>query len=177
MPDEARRRLLQQMNPARPEVEAAVERMKSLSLEARRAAETHIRAESPDFRPNETLRQEYEPMRWEELQALSAEVITIGSHTCSHPILPHLNDEDMKREVVQSREELERRLERKVEHFSYPNGDKAPRVVECVRATYRSAVTVQPGFVRRGEDPHLIPRIPTPRSLAALAWRLCRPGG
>jgi peptidoglycan/xylan/chitin deacetylase (PgdA/CDA1 family) len=158
-------------------VEGVVEWMKSLGLSERLAVEEQIRGASSAFHPNQAQHEAFDLMRWDDVRALQPELITIGSHTRSHPILSRLSEGELAREVVGSREELERRLGRPVEHFCYPNGDRDPRVVQLVRHTYSSAVTVLSGFVRRGADPFLLPRIPMPRNLAALAWRLHKPDG
>ena len=46
---------------------------------------------------------ELRPMSWEQLGVLAETGWEIGSHSCSHPRLPSLTDEDLARELIESR--------------------------------------------------------------------------
>lgn len=74
------------------------------------------------------------PMGWDELRALDAAGWEIGSHTCSHPRLTTLGDEDLARELRASREVCERELSRPVETIAYPYGDVDERVERAAGA-------------------------------------------
>jgi peptidoglycan/xylan/chitin deacetylase (PgdA/CDA1 family) len=112
-------------------------------------------------------------MTWEELVALNPGLITIGSHTMSHPILTALSPEEIAFEIQESRRVLETRLNRQVAYFCYPNGEHDARAVELVRASYRGAVVISEGALRRYDDPYRLPRIPVdPRDVPRLAWCL-----
>lgn len=69
----------------------------------------------------------------EQLRALRGTGTEIGSHTLTHVRLPLLDDEQLEREVVESRERLEGILGEEVRGFCYPYGDQDERVVEVVR--------------------------------------------
>jgi peptidoglycan/xylan/chitin deacetylase (PgdA/CDA1 family) len=88
--------------------------------------------------------------------------IEFGSHTCSHPILTRLEEEDAKREIRDSKELIESHIGRAVRHFSYPNGKRAdfsPELERQVRAAgYCSAVTTLEGPLRRGESQFALSR-------------------
>lgn len=60
---------------------------------------------------------------WEELKILAShDLITIGAHTTSHPNLAQLNKTQLTQEIIASRDELSKRLNRDVNHFAYPFG-------------------------------------------------------
>lgn len=47
-----------------------------------------------------------------------------GNHTKSHPILSRLNSHELYSEIVDTKEELEKKLKIPIVHFSYPFGNK-----------------------------------------------------
>jgi peptidoglycan/xylan/chitin deacetylase (PgdA/CDA1 family) len=99
-------------------------------------------------------------------------VVTIGSHTLTHPILPVAPPAEVETEVRDSRRQLERGLERPIELFAYPNGNYSAAVEACVRKHYRAAVTASRGWVCHGADAHRLPRLAAPRSVLRLARRI-----
>ena len=170
---EARQRL-RRLRLAPEDVVAKVEAMKRLPFAARLEEEKRIRDATPDFAPTEEERHEFDLAGWDELKALDPSLITIGSHTLTHPILPSLDALHLEREVSQSRKVLEERLQRPVELFAYPNGDVDARSLDCVRRHYRGAVTVEEGNVLPGSDHHLLPRLNVPGSRLRFALTLHR---
>lgn len=63
---------------------------------------------------------------WEQIIEMSNDHnVTIGSHTVNHLGLNHLNQNEFENEVVKSKEILESKIKRKVEHFSSPFGSKS----------------------------------------------------
>ena len=89
----------------------------------------------------------HEPrLNWDELQQLKNFGFTIGSHTVSHALLPGLPDEQVERELEQSKATLETRLGSSVDAFAYPNGNWSVETRNAVeRAGYRCAFTVEAG--------------------------------
>jgi peptidoglycan/xylan/chitin deacetylase (PgdA/CDA1 family) len=61
-------------------------------------------------------------MNWEEAAAMLRGGMAIGSHAKSHEILARLPAEEQARELVESKRELERRLEVPIHALSYPVG-------------------------------------------------------
>ena len=157
--------------------DAIVEWMKTLRLEQRRMVEATIRQVTAGFQPTDAQREAFNIMNWDELRSLDQNLITVGSHTLSHPILTTLNAEEMELEVVESRRCLEQQLQRKVNFFCYPNGAYDKRAYQLVQKTYCAAVTTESGVIdgNQGLDLHRLPRIPSAESAALTAWRLHRP--
>ena len=158
-------------------VEGIVEWMKTLRSSQRRQAEATIRQASSNFQPTASQRTAFDPMDWDDLLSLDRNLITVGSHTLSHPILTSLSSEEIEVELVESRRCLEQRLQCAVDFFCYPNGSYDKRVYQAVQKTYRAAVTTETGMVDSGEglDLHRLPRIPSAERAALTAWRLHRP--
>ena len=84
----------------------------------------------------------------------------IGSHTCSHPDLKRIPRVDAKREIEDSKRELEQQLGIPVTSFCYPSGRFSAEALGLVRESgYRSACTTEIG-TWNGDDLFSIPRIP-----------------
>jgi len=161
---------------SRPDVDHIVEWMKSLPISRRREVETSLRKfvgleEGEDHTPPARRRL----MSWEQLRRLDPDLVTIGSHSLTHPTLPLLEPSELERELRGSQELLERRLGRPARVFCYPDGAHDARIVEVTRRYYDAALTTLEGFARPGHDFHTLPRIPVAQSLPLLAWRLHRP--
>ncbi|MGZ4878007.1 MAG: polysaccharide deacetylase family protein [Candidatus Angelobacter sp.] len=158
-------------------VDGIVEWMKTLQLLQRRKAEATIRQATPGFRPTASQQAAFDMMDWDDLLSLDRDLITVGSHTMSHPILTTLSAQEIELELLESRRSLEQRLQRTVDFFCYPNGSYDKRAYQAVQKTYRAAVTTESGIVdgREGLDLHRLPRIPSAESTALTAWRLHRP--
>ena len=89
-------------------------------------------------------------MSAEEVERLAAiDGMTIGAHGIHHLALSKQPFLTRQKEIVESRNALERLLDGKVDCFAYPYGDFDPQVVELVEAAdYRFAVTCEDGRVR-----------------------------
>ncbi len=100
-------------------------------------------------------------MSEDEVRVLAASpLIEIGAHTCSHPCLPQLPEQEQQKEVTASRDILERLTGRRVRTFSYPYGahdDTTVRVVK--RAGFELACIVGGGQLRSSTDPLRMPRL------------------
>jgi peptidoglycan/xylan/chitin deacetylase (PgdA/CDA1 family) len=98
-------------------------------------------------------------MREEEVRDAAKSGFTIGAHTVNHPILTHEFEEIARREVTESKRDLEALTGLSVRHFAYPNGDHNEQVVRCVRESgFATAVTTQAGWNTVGSDVYRLHR-------------------
>lgn len=78
-------------------------------------------------------------------------LVTIGSHSVTHPSLAKTSDQTSVEEITNSKIELEKMIQQKVEHFSYPFGttnDVSERDIENVKNSgYLTALTTSYGDV------------------------------
>lgn len=85
-------------------------------------------------------------LRWEDLRAMSPELVTIGSHTVSHRYLPDLGEDEIRHELVESRRILTQELARPVPFMSYPVGGFGPRIQQWAKeAGYEAAFATNRG--------------------------------
>jgi peptidoglycan/xylan/chitin deacetylase (PgdA/CDA1 family) len=110
---------------------------------------------------------------WAELEALDRSgTLRIEAHTLTHPDLRALADDDARREIHGSKQELEERLRRPVEAFCYPSGLFGRRERDLVAATgFRAAVSCEPGLNRAETDPLALHRIQVERTDTLLDFR------
>ncbi|MBW2716523.1 MAG: polysaccharide deacetylase family protein [Deltaproteobacteria bacterium] len=123
--------------------------------------------------PAEMQVDEFSILTVDELRELAAsELITIGSHTHSHELLPRLSLEEARQDIEQAIEKLENWLGIEILHFAYPGGDHTTELVELVRAMrVDTAVTIVERRVDRGADPLAIPRFGMGGYDATLEWQ------
>ena len=70
----------------------------------------------------------------EELMTMvNSDLVTIGAHTVNHPDLTILSAERKRREIVDSKKQLEDLLGREIKYFSYPFGRFDRESIEIVR--------------------------------------------
>jgi peptidoglycan/xylan/chitin deacetylase (PgdA/CDA1 family) len=103
--------------------------------------------------------QEMMSLAWHELRDLQDAGWEIGSHTCSHPHLPELDDAALEHELRASKDRIESELGTPCTSLAYPYGDVDRRVVDAARrAGYGAACTI-PRVLARPE-PLMWPRAP-----------------
>ncbi len=89
----------------------------------------------------------------EQLKLLPSDLITIGSHTLSHPWLPAIPVEQARIELSESRDKLGNLLNRKIKLFSFPYGALSDQLIDlCRDAGYERVFTILPTLAFT--DPH-----------------------
>ncbi|WP_088158574.1 polysaccharide deacetylase family protein [Achromobacter xylosoxidans] len=89
----------------------------------------------------------------------------VGSHTLDHVHLPQMSPDEARRQIVQSKDELEQALGAPVTAFCYPYGDHGPEHRAMAReAGYDNATLTQRGLAAASDDPYGLPRVTVSRS-------------
>jgi peptidoglycan/xylan/chitin deacetylase (PgdA/CDA1 family) len=87
---------------------------------------------------------EYALLTWPMLREISAAGITVGGHTCNHVLLTREPIESVEKEIRGSKEDLERMLGTRADHFAYPDGRYDQRIADLVRKVgFKSASTIE----------------------------------
>lgn len=119
--------------------------------------------------------EEYKQMTWDEIIEVSKNRIEIGAHTVSHPILTHMDREQLKKEVEISKSVIEKKTGLAVKTFCYPNGrpsDYNQNVVNAVKeAGYLAAVVANDGGYDLNER-YTIPRFGVSDNKIDFLWKL-----
>jgi len=101
-------------------------------------------------------------------------LITIGSHTVSHPFLTQCSESELRNELKNSKMFLEKNIGGEVNLFAYPTGDYDGIVVEEVKKSGYEAAFITEKNRNLGEFQYEIPRIGIYYSSPSyLAAKLC----
>lgn len=73
----------------------------------------------------EDMRRRFQLLSLQEVKALIEEGMTVGSHTCTHPVLSRLGNESVRKEIEESRRLFEKTLGISVWALAYPFGDES----------------------------------------------------
>jgi peptidoglycan/xylan/chitin deacetylase (PgdA/CDA1 family) len=99
-----------------------------------------------------------------ELQRLcQSRLSTVGAHAITHTPLSSLSIAEQRKEIEESKKQLESWLGREVPVFSYPFGQRCDYTQEtaelCKKAGFIKAAANFPGQTHRWTDPYQIPRL------------------
>lgn len=101
-------------------------------------------------------------LNWNEVKKLSEMGVDIGGHTLTHPILANNPEAFIVNEIHGSKKVIESKLNRNINHFSYPNGkygDYNEFTAREVSKHYKSAATTIQGINFAGDDVYTLKRI------------------
>jgi len=68
-----------------------------------------------------------------QLRELDAQGLEIGCHSMTHAYLSDLGEEDLRREIIDAKDRIEKIVGHKIEHFSCPGGRYIERALEMAR--------------------------------------------
>ena len=84
--------------------------------------------------------------------------VTVASHTYYHGILSQEDDQAQRQDLLESRQQLERELQVKVDLLAYPNGQagdwNGATITTARAAGYTHAITTMPGWNRPSTPPY-----------------------
>lgn len=93
-------------------------------------------------------------LNWEDIKLMAARGIEFGSHSVTHSIMSMLSDEELKKELSESKKSIERHTDKEVIAFSYPYGtakDFHSKMEDFLKAAgYSFAVSYIEGVNRIG---------------------------
>jgi peptidoglycan/xylan/chitin deacetylase (PgdA/CDA1 family) len=113
----------------------------------------------------------------EDLRILADGGIEIGSHTVNHAFLPDLDEEGMRREIVDSKAELEGMVGRPVRLFAYPGGGWNATAARLVREAGYEGAAASKRAPHRPVDPYALRRIRISRTADSLVVFWLKTGG
>jgi peptidoglycan/xylan/chitin deacetylase (PgdA/CDA1 family) len=107
----------------------------------------------------------YLPMlSWKEIDEMIKGDIGIGAHTASHPDLSRIDVQSAKKEILESKVEIEKKIRRKVNYFAYPFGIYDNNVVNLIRNLGFHCAFGGGGVIRKDTNIFVIPRVEVEQS-------------
>lgn len=100
---------------------------------------------SPEFVLNDYRYRNEIIMTSEQLKYLPSSLVTIGSHTVTHPHLTHLSKENIRKELIESKNRLEKILNMQIELLAFPHGEYNQSILNIAKqAGYRRVFVTVP---------------------------------
>ena len=120
-------------------------------------------------------------LTWDNIRDMVRMGHEIGSHTCTHPDMARIPMEQARRELVESKDTLERQLGRPPRWFAYPFGGKENFRSELLpllkEAGYEGCLSAHGGALYPGDPAPIVPREPVPAFPTILNLELHLRGG
>jgi len=99
-------------------------------------------------------------LSWSEVSEMSRNGIDFGAHSVTHPILTMTSLKEARREIAQSRDDIEARIGKQVQFFCYPNGDFNAEIEAIVKELgFLAAFTCDPAWIIRRPNFYELGRI------------------
>ncbi len=97
--------------------------------------------------PNKIM-QFYRGVSSKQLEQSDKYKITIGSHTVNHPYLCEISKDDQKKEILNSKIVLEKKVKKEIKYFAYPSGDYNNDIIRILKSLkYRAAFATNSRFL------------------------------
>jgi peptidoglycan/xylan/chitin deacetylase (PgdA/CDA1 family) len=108
-----------------------------------------------------------------QLNSLDKKLVLIGSHGRTHQNLLQINADEARKEIIQSKKELEDILNTPIETISFPHGDFNQTHIDiAVEAGYRQAYSILPDLIYAGSNSFLRGRVKVDPSDWRMEYRL-----
>lgn len=108
---------------------------------------------------------------WNEIKEMSQNEICIGAHTIRHPNLQKMDLEEAKKEILGSKEEIERKIGRVANYFAYPFDEHNDKIVDLIKSLGFQAAFNGNGLIRQGDDPYVLNRVSIDSSVNFLMFK------
>jgi peptidoglycan/xylan/chitin deacetylase (PgdA/CDA1 family) len=104
-------------------------------------------------------------LTWDNIREMNENGIDFGAHTVTHPILTNLSLDQAKFEIVESKKIIEKKLNKNITAFCYPNGfttDYNSEIIQILKDNgFLCSVTTVPKIVTIKSDLFELGRLPT----------------
>lgn len=94
-------------------------------------------------------------LTWPQLKEMKQEGMEVGSHTLTHPFFKKSSEDDLKKEILESRLILEKELNVPIKHFASPFGYSNAHIEDVIKESgYETGRTIYRGSLQR--DPYAL---------------------
>ncbi|MEZ5358259.1 MAG: polysaccharide deacetylase family protein [Candidatus Zixiibacteriota bacterium] len=118
----------------------------------------------------------YKGMSWDDVIELDKEgLISFGAHTISHPILSRISEDDIRREIVESKNIISQKLGKEIKTFAYPNGnpeDYNEYARKIAQQNFICTLTTEEALNAIGDDVYSLRRVGPGNKTTLLQFKL-----
>jgi len=108
-----------------------------------------------------------------QLNSLDKKLVSIGSHGRTHHNLLQSNTDEAKKEIIQSKKELENIMNTPIEAISFPHGDfNQTHIDMAIRAGYKHSYSILPELIYAGSADFVRGRVKVDPSDWRIEYRL-----
>jgi len=130
------------------------------------STQPQVSSKTSGLYPDETI------LTWQQIDELSQNGFEVGSHLQTHTDLVSLSEDQMRKELLASREEIEERVGMPCRSVAYPWGSYNTLVRQCAAASgYSVGLSGIHGFILPNVDMFSIPRIDIRREFCLADFR------
>ena len=105
-------------------------------------------------------------LSWDDIKNVDTELVDWGSHSVDHIRLNLINNDIAKKQVIESKRQIEKNTGKVCKHFCYPYGGYNDKIVSITkRSGYHAAVTVEEGTNKKYSNLFKLKRIPYPEKI------------
>lgn len=116
-------------------------------------------------------------LSWDAVRTLAAAGHTIGGHTVTHRSLGQLDTEEVRREVIEDKRNIEEGIDQEITHFAFPFGraeDVSDESIAIATEMYDFCYSANSGFVSKQQ---LLPRTLVDQNLSPKQIMIWSAGG
>ena len=100
------------------------------------------------IKPSNKYSKNYRVMNWQQVKKLASnDLFEIGGHSFNHDILTRLSVSEMKKNIKQSIVLLEKKLNKKIEHYSYPEGQANHFNSSVIKVLKKNKILASPSAI------------------------------
>lgn len=117
--------------------------------------------------------QSRERLSWDELRTLEKSgLVTIGSHARTHKKLSMLSEDEVRRELTGSANDIEREIGKRPHFFAYPFGDRSPATEDIAREMYDASFAISEGTIHPGDTLTCLKRVQIDGTVSFFLFRM-----
>jgi len=98
-------------------------------------------------------------LNWDQAREMDQAGIDFGAHTINHARLDQLSNDQIRNEILGSRQIIADKLGHEIDSFAYPYGRYDQPVISLVRETFIAGCSTRLGLVTPKSSPHDLERV------------------
>jgi peptidoglycan/xylan/chitin deacetylase (PgdA/CDA1 family) len=112
-------------------------------------------------------------LTWDEIREMSKNNIDIGAHTATHLDLQEADLRTARKEILESKQQIERHIQKTVRHFSFPKGRCSPKTASLVKSLGFETAVGSPSLKEGQETPNgfVLHRVQVDSSVSLILFR------